>query len=320
MSIRSKIFLSVAVGVVFTALTAAEIAVAGAKSAAAVTAIAAAFFTMEAVIGLFVADSIAEPLSRASRNLATVSASALRNAGNANWAKMLAAESNAAVSEGTAAAKRLAEAVRLIKASSENNAKIIKAVNYMALRANFLAFNAAIAAARTNENGKAFSCVADEVRSFAMRCACTAQNTADMIAESAKDIDMAVKSAEDVADAVRTIADRADNVDGMIAEIAKIADEQVRGTERVKEIVARMTPDERAAAVCSEEPAGSVEKAAVPAPGAGQRGARNPSARQKRSPMFPGQRAFSAALAFCAPMRAADVEEAVAINDSEARG
>jgi len=331
MNIRTKILLSVAVGAAFAALAAVEIVVSGAKPVAVVAAVAAAFLAMAAVVGLFVADSVAEPLDKAARYLAKISASASRNANDSNWAKLLAVESNAAVSEGNAAAKRLAEAVDLIKISSENNAKIVKAVNYMALRANFLYFNASVVSARAGETGKEFAYVADEMRSFAIRCARAAQNTADMIEESKTDIESVARAAGEVANAVRTMADRADNVNGLIAEIAKASDEQVRDVERVKESVARMKPDERPAAgfaaagvaeksdAPTPEPVnasdGSADGADRASPDADQRGRRGMPVRQKRYAAFPGQRAFSAALALWAPMRAADAEEAVAIGE-----
>jgi len=103
-------------------------------------------------------------------------------------------------------------------------------------------------------------------------------------------------------------------VDGLIAEIAKVSAEQLRDVERVKEAVARMKPNERAdAAESADAPAPEPVNAADAAPN----GRRNPSTRQKRCAAFTGQRAFSSALALWAPMRAADAEEAVTIENIE---
>jgi len=339
MNIRTKIMLSIAVGAVFTALAAIEIGLLGTKSVGAVVSVMFVFCAAAGVVGLFISDSVDKPLNKVSRDLAKISEFALRNADNSTWARLLAAESNAAVSEGESAVERMAEVVNLIKSSSDNNAKIIKAVNYMALRANFLSFNAAIAAAHAGESSKAFACVADEVRNFAIRCAWTAQNTADMIKESARDVEIGVKTVGEVANSIRKIVDRADNVDDMVGEIARISDEQAKSIRCVNEAVARINPvvgqSVGTAAVKFEEPAGAVEKAdALMLEHAGTAdgfvvsvdgepdiavcGRRSLPARQRVYASFPYQRMFSAtALAFWTPMRTADMEEAVTIDDCE---
>ena len=339
MNIRTKIMLSIAVGVVFTILAAFEIALLGTRSVGAVVSVMFVFCAAAAVVGLFIADSVDTPINKASRDLAKISALALRNADNATWARLLAAESNAAVSEGVSAVERMAEAVNLIKASSDNNAKIIKAVNYMALRANFLAFNAAIAASHAGEGSKAIACVADEVRNFAIRCAWTAQNTADMIGESARDAEIGVKTVEEVADSIRTIVDRADNVDDIVGEIARISDEQAKGIQCVNAAVARINPvvsqPVGTVVVKFEKPAATVENAnnlvlehedtadtfvlsVDSEPDIAACGRRRLPSKQRVYASFPYQRTFSAtALAFWAPMRTVDMEEAFTIDDCE---
>jgi len=181
-------------------------------------------------------------LNEVSRSIADMYSLILRNVDNSMWAKLLATESNAAVGEGETAVKRMEEAVKWIKAASNNNAKIVKMVNYMALRAKFLAFNAAIEAARAGDAGIGFAKVADEMRNFAIRCAEAAKNTTEMIDDSEREINDGVKLTEDVATSIRKIIDRADNVDGLINEIANVSDEQVQSITRVTEAVARMNP------------------------------------------------------------------------------
>jgi len=329
MSIRTKVMLSIAVGAIFTTLAAIEIALLGTRSVGAVVMVMFVFCAAAAVVGLFIADSVEKPLDKVSRELADISTLALRNADNSKWARQLAAESNDAVGDGDAAVKRMAKAIKHIKISSDNNAKIIKAVNYMALRANYLALNASIAASHANDSNNAFACVADEVRSFAIRCAWTAQNTADMIEESVKDVAVGVNTAEDVANSIRTIADRADNVDGMITEIARISDREAKGIRSVEAAVTQINP---VVLPDVEEPAGVVGKvndlapeqanaagdSADSGPETAANGRNNLPPPKNRYAAYPYSRTFSAAgLAFWTPIKAAGPEEVFTIDDCE---
>jgi methyl-accepting chemotaxis protein len=237
MNIRSKVILSIMVGVITTALIVLEVALSGTKSIVAVAAIVLAFCAAAVVVGMFIADSIVVPLDAIAGMIREMShgyfgwrLNLKRNdeigsmakvldtladniAESADQAKLSAAEANVDAHVGSAAMTRMAEAVNRIKASSDNNAKIIKRINYIAMRARCLAFNASIEAARAGEAGKEFASVADDVRSFAARCAESVKSITDMIEESEKDVDDGVKITED---AVRAIGKIVDRIDGKI--------------------------------------------------------------------------------------------------------
>jgi len=131
-------------------------------------------------------------------------------ADSADQAKLSAAEASVDARVGSAAMMRMAEAVNRIKASSGNNAKIIKRVNYIAMRARCLAFNAAIETARAGEAGKEFAAVAGELRGFAARCAESVKSITDMIEESERGVDDGVKITEDAVRTIGKIVDRTD--------------------------------------------------------------------------------------------------------------
>jgi methyl-accepting chemotaxis protein len=230
-----------------------------------------------------------------SRGLAEISSMTARNAAALRQAKLSSTEAFAAALTGEAAMKRMTTAINWIKASSDHNAKIIKMINYMTVRANFLALNASIEAARAGDDG--FASVANEMRNFALRCSMTAKNIGDMIEESAKEAGDGVKITEDAVRYIKKAVDRADKTDRMIDKIAETSDEQVQSIRLANAALAQMNPaaDDRPRA------AGKCEQ-------------RGPSDRKTLYAAFPYQRTFSAAtLAFWAPERV-EAEEVLAMD------
>ncbi|GBU21963.1 hypothetical protein R80B4_01865 [Fibrobacteres bacterium R8-0-B4] len=335
MNIRSKIMLSIAVGAVAAALAVGTINVFNAESIAAIAAIISAFCAAAAACGLLIADSITKPLNASvgemSRRLAETASMTTRNADTADRAKSAAAETLAAALAGEAAMKRVTKAIKWIKASSDNNAKIIKTVNYMATRANILAFNTAIMAARgggSGGDGNGFAFTAKEMRNFALRCSATAKSIGDMIEESAKEADDGVKTAEDAAASIGKTVKHAGDADSLTAEIAAASSEYDRCVKRVAAAAALINRSARQNAAAPDAPAGIAEKtdsqtpdranAAADEPCAADQPARpSLSERQKQYAAFPYKRTFSAAtLAFWVPMRP-EAEEMLTIDDVE---
>ena len=187
------------------------------------------------------ANQQASSLEEVSSSLEEMSSMTKQNADNSNQAKILATEARAAADEGDASMKRMAEAIREIKVSSDNTAKIIKTIDDIAFQTNLLALNAAVEAARAGEAGKGFAVVAEEVRNLAMRSAEAAKNTANMIEESVKNADGGVKITEEVAKSLNQIVDRIVKVGDLITEVASASAEQSQGVEQVNVAVAQMS-------------------------------------------------------------------------------
>jgi len=206
------------------------------------------------------ANTQASSLEEVSSSLEEMSSMTKQNADNSNQAKILATEARTAANEGDASMKKMAEAIREIKASSDNTAKIIKTIDDIAFQTNLLALNAAVEAARAGEAGKGFAVVAAEVRNLAMRSAEAAKNTADMIEESVKRADSGVKITEDVAKSLGQIVDRTQKVGDLIAEIAAASNEQALGIEQVNTAVASMNQVTQQNAANSEESASASEE------------------------------------------------------------
>jgi len=206
------------------------------------------------------ANEQASSLEEVSSSLEEMSSMTKQNADNSNQAKILATEARSAANTGDASMKKMAEAIKEIKQSSDNTAKIIKSIDDIAFQTNLLALNAAVEAARAGEAGKGFAVVAEEVRNLAMRSAEAAKNTANMIEESVKNADGGVKIAEEVAAALNKIVDRAQKVGDLISEIAAASNEQALGIEQVNIAVAQMNQVTQSNAANSEESASAAEE------------------------------------------------------------
>ena len=206
------------------------------------------------------ANEQASSLEEVSSSLEEMSSMTKQNADNSNQAKILATEARSAANSGDSSMKKMAEAIKEIKQSSDNTAKIIKSIDDIAFQTNLLALNAAVEAARAGEAGKGFAVVAEEVRNLAMRSAEAARNTADMIEEAVKNADGGVKITEEVASALGKIVDRAQKVGDLIAEIAAASNEQAIGIEQVNTAVAQMNQVTQSNAASSEESASAAEE------------------------------------------------------------
>jgi len=252
-------------------------------------------------------------IEEAARGLTEISSMTDRNAVILRQTKLSATEAFAAALTGEAAMKRMTKAINRIKTSSDHNTKIIKTINYMTVRANFLAINAAIAAARAGDGGNGFAIVSNEMRNFALRCSATAKNISDMIEESAQEADDGVKITEDALRYINKIVDRTDKADRMIDKIMEASGEQVQSISLVNAALAQMNLAARRNTAHSEEPAVAAEKNGRPAEPANQTAGSAPD-RKTRYAAFPYQKTFSAAtLAFWAPERV-EAEEALAID------
>ena len=206
------------------------------------------------------ANEQASSLEEVSSSLEEMSSMTKQNANNSNQAKILASEARTAANEGDSSMKKMAEAIREIKTSADNTAKIIKTIDDIAFQTNLLALNAAVEAARAGEAGKGFAVVAEEVRNLAMRSAEAAKNTADMIEESVKSATSGVTITEEVAKSLGQIVDRISKVGDLIAEIASASNEQAQGIEQVNTAVAQMNQVTQQNAANSEESASAAEE------------------------------------------------------------
>jgi methyl-accepting chemotaxis protein len=118
------------------------------------------------------------------------------------------------------------EAMDAIEKSSGEITKIIGVIDEIAFQTNLLALNAGVEAARAGEAGRGFAVVAQEVRSLAQRSADAAREIKQLIQSSAAQVKTGAKLVAETGDFIGRIASKVDSVNGIVADIARGAEEQ----------------------------------------------------------------------------------------------
>ncbi len=182
------------------------------------------------------------------------------NAGHAQAAKAISAQTRAAAEAGAAEMNAMSRAMDDIKGSSDNISKIIKTIDEIAFQTNLLALNAAVEAARAGEVGMGFAVVAEEVRSLAHRSAQAARETAGKIEDSIQKSQHGVAISAKVAASLDEIVQKARQIDELVAEIATASAEQNTGLGQINSAVRQMDKATQQNAAAAEESAAVAEE------------------------------------------------------------
>jgi len=156
-----------------------------------------------------------------------------QNVNNAGSANDLTREAAHAASEGQERMKKMVASMNQISETAKSTKEVIKTIEGIAFQTNLLALNAAVEAARAGTHGKGFAVVAEEVRSLAARSAKAAQQTAELLESSNKQILEGVDIADQTAESLNHIADRVDQSTELVASITQSSKEQALGVENV---------------------------------------------------------------------------------------
>ena len=155
------------------------------------------------------------------------------NADDANKANELVQNTKDGAIRGNEQMKQMIAAMQDINESSENISKIMKVIDDISFQTNILALNASVEAARAGVHGKGFAVVADEVRSLANKSAEAAKDSAVMIEDSIKKVEVGSKLAVETAAALEVILESVENIASIVSNIAEASVNQASSVGQV---------------------------------------------------------------------------------------
>jgi len=195
----------------------------------------------------------ASSLEETSASLEELSSMTKQNAENAKRVNAMADDQLESAKKGREAMHRMTETMSLIKASSDETAKVVKTIDDIAFQTNLLALNAAVEAARAGEAGKGFAVVAEEVRNLAQQSAEAARDTAGRIEESQKNAEQGVEASSEVERILEEIVGSVENEAHLIAEVSTGNEEQAQGIEQLNVAMTQIEKVTQANAAHAEE-------------------------------------------------------------------
>lgn len=205
----------------------------------------------------------ASSIQQLSASINEISEQVRVNANNSNIVSKTTNNLVKEVKDGSDQMKQMTTAMVDIKQSSNDIAKIIKAIDDIAFQTNILALNAAVEAARAGAAGKGFAVVADEVRNLASKSAEAAKNTTVLIENSIKVVENGTKIADKTAKSMKNVVDGISESMLLIDQITEASNEQAvsimqvtQGIEQVSAVVQTNSATAEESAAASEELSG----------------------------------------------------------------
>lgn len=155
---------------------------------------------------------------------------------------------------------KLSESINHVRKSSSDTARIINDIDEIALQTNLLALNAAVEAARAGEAGAGFAVVAEEVRGLAQRSAEAAQDTANLIRTSQKQVDESTKITGEVDQLLKGVSEAIEKMGKLVTQVSHASQEQKHEIEQVAGAVTQMETVTQGTAANAEESASASEE------------------------------------------------------------
>ncbi|MCA9409188.1 MAG: methyl-accepting chemotaxis protein [Candidatus Omnitrophica bacterium] len=160
-----------------------------------------------------------------------LSSSVQANSSNANSANELAQNASKNCYKAGEGMESVIEAMKAISKSSKQISDAVVIITDIADQTNLLALNAAIEAARAGEHGKGFAVVADEVRKLAERSASSANDIANLMKESAKQVEQGAVVSGTAGESLKEIVTNINQVAEQLNSISTATQEQAATTE-----------------------------------------------------------------------------------------
>jgi methyl-accepting chemotaxis protein len=129
------------------------------------------------------------------------------------------------------------QAMHGIEEGSRKVTEILAVIDEIAFQTNLLALNAGVEAARAGDAGRGFAVVAQEVRALAQRSAEAAREIKGLIASSRSQVELGVKSVGATGAALTQLGALAVQIDHVVSDVARSAQEQSTGLSQVNAAV-----------------------------------------------------------------------------------
>ena len=179
------------------------------------------------------ASESASKLEETNSALEEVAAMSRQNAGSADQASRLMAETRQSVGRGSEAVAGTVQSMQAMSESADKVGRIIKTIEEIAFQTNLLALNAAVEAARAGEHGRGFAVVAEEVRNLASRSASAAKETAELLERNAERVAQGERVSRQAGEALEEIVANASKASQLVQEIAVACTEQSKGIQEI---------------------------------------------------------------------------------------